>query len=74
MSGQLKNVKIVEFKEDYIVNDKLRYSKGVHAMNVKTLEKLKKSKIAKISFKDAEPEYKKMVEKIKERNEKAESK
>lgn len=64
MPGKLKDVRVVEFKEDFIVDGKVRYAKGPHLMHKSLAEKLKTAKVS-VTVKDAEPEYKKRVESIK---------
>lgn len=73
MAGRLKEVRIVEFKEDFVVKDKVWYKKGTHAMNVTVADKLKRMK-APITVREAESEYKAMVEKKKSALEKEKEK
>ena len=68
MAGNLKDVRVVSFKEDFG-----RYTKGEHAMHVTVAEKLKK-KGAKIEIKSAKDEYEKKIEAIKAKKAKEEAK
>jgi hypothetical protein len=68
MAGNLKDVRVVTFKEDFG-----RFKKGEHAMHVSLAEKLEK-KGAKISIKSGKEEYEKRVEVIKTEKAKQENK
>lgn len=69
MAGNLKDVRIVTFAEPFG-----RYTKGEHAMHKSVAEKLVKNKKAKVSVKEAKPEYEKRVEAIKAKKAEKEAK
>lgn len=68
MAGRISDIRIVTFKSDFG-----RYKKGDHAMHKSLAEKLNKRK-APISIKKAEPDVKKLEEKLRAKAEKQKEK